>query len=123
MKTDIDYRKKVLKDKRKSHRNNLEKALFNRAKRRAIKHSLDFTISINNIIIPKKCPILEIDIIPGIKGNYLATPSLDRIDNTKGYTKENVQVISMLANSMKNAASKELLIRFSKNINKYINED
>ena len=35
------------------------------------------------------------------------SPSLDRLDNNKGYTKENISVISYKANRIKNDASFE----------------
>lgn len=122
MKVNSEHRNKILEQKRKSHKNNLERALLNRAKARAIKWNLEFNITIEDIIIPKKCPILNIDIIPGSKGDYMNTPSLDRINNNLGYVKENIAVISMLANSMKNAASIELLNTFITNLPKYINQ-
>ena len=41
------------------------------------------------------------------------SPSLDRMDNSKGYVKGNVQVISHKANSMKFSASKDELLKFA----------
>jgi hypothetical protein len=37
--------------------------------------------------------------------------SLDRIDNTKGYTKDNVQIISLLANLLKSKGTLDQLIK------------
>jgi hypothetical protein len=47
------------------------------------------------------CPILGIPIIKQ-KGRFKAnSPSLDRVNNKKGYVKGNVQVISWQANMLK----------------------
>lgn len=46
---------------------------------------------------------------------------MDKIIPEKGYVKGNVRVISALANLMKNNATIEQLINFSKNIISYIN--
>lgn len=48
-------------------------------------------------------------------------PSIDRIDNNKGYIKGNIIVMSRLANMMKNSANFNQLKMFSKNILKLIN--
>jgi hypothetical protein len=42
------------------------------------------------------------------------SPSIDRKDNTKGYTKDNVWVISQLANQMKSNATPEQLRAFAR---------
>lgn len=83
-----------------------------RAKRKGIK----FEISVSDIVIPEKCPLLEVELVRGTKGDYSQTHSLDRIISSKGYEKGNTQVLSMKANSMKNSATLDELLIFSKNI-------
>jgi len=82
------------------------------AKRRNLKFNIEYT----DIILPKKCPLLEKPL--NYKGNFQDPyyPTLDRIDNTKGYIKGNIMVLSRLANSMKNSACLNELELFSKNI-------
>ena len=63
---------------------------------------------------PKICPILEIELDWGKHGNQPNSPSFDRIDSTKGYIPGNVMIMSNLANKMKNNATPEQLVKFSK---------
>lgn len=101
---------------------NPERMLYRAAKDRSLKRGLEFNLDITDIVIPKVCPILGIDIViqagNGIRGGKPNSPSLDRIDNSRGYTKDNIQVISNLANSMKFTANPEQLKRFAEWINK-----
>jgi len=50
------------------------------------------------------------------KGRLPNSPSLDRIDPTKGYIKGNVEVISNLANTMKQNATPEELLAFAREV-------
>lgn len=93
--------------------------MFTAAKYRAEQKGIEFDIDIDDIIIPDKCPILECDFVYGTSNNYSYSPSLDRIDNSKGYIKGNIQVISSKANTMKNSATQEELVKFCKNILRY----
>ena len=86
------------------------------AKHRAKKRGLEFNIDFDDVIIPECCPVLGIPLQfkEGGHGGAPNSPSLDRIDNSKGYVKGNVQVISHLANSMKSTANEEQLLKFAK---------
>jgi hypothetical protein len=97
------------------------KRLWLNAKKRAETKNLDFNIELEDLTIPEFCPILNIPIFTGSKSNYDNSPSLDRINNELGYVKGNIKVISTLANTMKNKATIEQLLTFSKNIITYLN--
>jgi hypothetical protein len=81
----------------------IEKRLLYSARTRAKKNGLVCTITEDDIIVPEICPILLIKMyrVPGQR-QHGPSPSLDRIDNTKGYVPGNVRVISYRANTLKN---------------------
>ena len=92
---------------RDSHKNKL---WIGAAKQRAKEKGTEFSITESDLTIPEFCPILG---IPLIRVGTIATdnsPSIDRIDSTKGYIKGNVQVISKKANTLKNSSSLSELI-------------
>jgi hypothetical protein len=80
------------------------------AKHRASKKSLSFTISPSDILIPNKCPLLGIrlNLKPSNKRTW-NSPSLDRLDSTKGYDRDNILVVSWRANDLKADATLEEL--------------
>ena len=78
-----------------------EKALYRHAKTRAKKYNIIFTITLKNIHIPSFCPILGIALYRSAGSNKDHLPSIDRIIPEKGYTAENIQIISWLANRLK----------------------
>ncbi len=67
----------------------------------------------HDIDIPERCPILGIPLARGTQKQNDRSPSIDRIDNTKGYVPGNVQVISLKANRMKNDATDTELLLFA----------
>ena len=103
----------------KWYRTSTSRRLFNSAKRRAKVNGLDFNIEQEDIVVPKKCPALGIELAVGIGYAHDNSPSLDRIIPEKGYVKGNVIVVSHKANSIKNNATikdLEKVYRFYKNI-------
>ena len=77
-----------------------ERRLFNAARSRAAAKGREFDIELSDVVVPATCPVL---------GITMESPSLDRIDSSKGYVKGNVRVISARANMLKNNATVEEL--------------
>ena len=90
--------------------------IFNRARERAKLKSREFNLTVEDIYeawpADNKCPILKEPMKIGEP--RWSSPSIDRIDSSKGYTPDNIQIICTLANRMKNDATLEQLRRFSK---------
>lgn len=86
---------------------------------RAKERNLEFNIEVSDIIVPEICPVLNIPIILGKGRNNPNAPSIDRIDNSKGYTKNNIRVISLRANHIKNNATVEELEKILKYMKEY----
>ena len=81
-------------------RNTKEYKLWDSAKQRARKYNKEFNIELSDIVIPDMCPIFLMPIDKALTKLSNNSPSLDRVDNTKGYIKGNVCVISNKANSL-----------------------
>lgn len=96
---------------------NREKLLYHQAKSSAKRRGLEFSLEESDIVIPTHCPILGIELtkVRGA-GRIKSNVSLDRKDSTKGYTKENIWVVSDLANRMKSNANPEELLLFAQGI-------
>ena len=93
----------------------VESRMLNRARNRAKAKNELCNLEISDIKIPEYCPVLGIKLHRhfGKPGGRKDSPALDRIDNTKGYVKGNIWVISHLANMMKNSADKAELLKFA----------
>lgn len=87
-----------------------EKEMRDRARERARKTGVQFSIDVSNIVIPRACPVLGIPLIIG-GSRSPNSPALDRLDPDKGYVAGNVRVISDRANKLKSNCSIEELRR------------
>ena len=80
------------------------KVLLNQLKASAKKRGIEFdltTADIDDIGIPISCPVLGIP-LKFNKGKPLDNSiSFDRIDSTKGYTKDNIVIVSHRVNKLK----------------------
>jgi actin-related protein len=90
--------------------NNIERYLVQSARNRAKKYNLPFDITHEDVVVPEFCPYLGIKLVPF---SEWSSPSLDKIVPELGYVKGNIQVISTKANTMKNNATQDELVRFA----------
>ena len=103
--------------RRENYKRNIAKELFYAAKQRAKIKNISFTITLEDVIIPNKCPVFGINLD---HSDRLHAPTLDRVINELGYVKGNVQVISAKANRLKNNGTIEefqQIINYMKNGN------
>ena len=114
-----DNAEKMLKygrDYQKSRRQDFNyrlQMLINASKQRAKNKDRDHSITVEDIkaIYPSDgcCPIFGMKLEFNNAGFRENSPSIDRIDSTKGYTPNNIQIISWKANRIKGYASVEEL--------------
>lgn len=91
------------------YRRSIVKCMVTRAKQRAKKKGVTFSITEKDIVLPDKCPVLGILLEVGNGQVHDASPSLDRIRPDEGYIPGNVVIVSHRANTIKsNATIKEL---------------
>jgi len=95
--------------------------LLNASKQRAKLKGLEHTLTLEQLIniYPKdnKCPVFGTDLQFGDAGFRDHSPSIDKIDHNKGYTLDNVQILSWRANRLKVDATiqeLELLLNYMK---------
>lgn len=110
------YRSKMKQDKRYRL-----SCLLNSSKARAAEKQREHTLTLEDLLdlYPKDncCPVYGFELIWGDSGFRETSPSIDRIDSSKGYTKDNVQIISWKANRLKSYATLEdleILVSFMK---------
>lgn len=88
---------------------NPAKTIFRNVSKRARERGIPFNLIPSDIIIPEACPVFGTPFVYG----SVQTASVDRIDPNKGYSKNNIQIISQKANAMKSNASPEELKVFA----------
>jgi hypothetical protein len=90
--------------------NNPERTLLINARSRAKKQGIPFSITEDDVVITAVCPALGIPLVAGVGKPQDGSPSLDKINPSRGYVPGNVQVISYLANSIKYTATGEQIL-------------
>lgn len=86
--------------------------IWSASKHRARHNDIEFDLELEDVEIPSHCPALGVQMEHG--GKYSPNhPSIDRIDPNKGYTKDNIAVISRRANTIKSNATPEELLKIA----------
>jgi len=91
------------------------KVIYNRLKQSAKKRNIEFSLTLselNNISYPITCPVLGIPLRWNTGKPFDDSYSFDRVDSSKGYTIDNLQIISYLANKCKNNLTDEQMKKF-----------
>lgn len=91
---------------KEKYRINIEKILLWSAKARAKKKNLPFSIQLEDIVIPEKCPLCDVSLKVHDGQN---APSIDQIIIGFGYTSDNILVLCTGCNSRKKDATIEWL--------------
>lgn len=99
-------------------------SIYQAAKLRAKKANNRFNIKVEDIHCPEFCPVLgiKIDYRPNKGSNRRpsdASPSLDQIKPSKGYTKDNIMLISYRANTIKKDGTYEEHMKIAEFYEKY----
>lgn len=81
--------------------------LLAKARQRAIKRGVPFSLTLEDVVVPDVCPVLGIPLAIGDKVFGPNSPTLDRLRSDLGYEPGNVAVISFRANLIKNNATAE----------------
>lgn len=112
--SDISYKERRRLSTIEFIKRNPKQRLLSSSKSTAKKKGYLHTMSVDDITIPTHCPYLGVE-LTNIQNSFKVPTniSIDRIDSSKGYIPGNVQVISNLANRMKQEATEKQLIDFA----------
>lgn len=100
------------------HKKNPITTLLYYVKRRAQKNNIPFDLTNKDITIPKVCPVLGIPLTLRTRVNSAGcphddSPSIDRLIPELGYVKNNIIIVSMKANRIRNNSTIEELNKVS----------
>ena len=119
--------KAALRRAQRTYRSSLEgkaKARYRDIKRRAKQRGLSFDLTVDWILNKYKgpCELTGVDFVfktPGSKANRVFNPlsaSVDRIDNSLGYTKDNCRVILYCVNAFKGTMSDKQTLKIAEQL-------
>lgn len=114
-----DVSNRALENRKKSRKIDPRTQLLADARKRAKRKGMEYDLTKEDLVVPEVCPVLGLILEVGEGKRQPNSPSIDRIDNSKGYIRGNVAIISLRANALKNDGTIEEL----KAIVKYMEEN
>ena len=84
------------------------RTLFNQLKNSAKKRGIQFDLTVSDLCdmsFPITCPVFGFPLAFNNGKQQDNSYSVDRIDNTKGYQKDNIVIVSYKANKLKSTAT------------------
>lgn len=86
--------------------------LWHKTKKRAKRQGILFTLRLEDVPkIPRRCPVFGMVMtFEGSHQDKENTPTMDRIDNARGYVRGNITVVSWKANRIKSQLTVEEII-------------
>lgn len=105
-------REKRIEDHRRYSKLHPNRTHFTRARARAEKKGIVFTLKFSDVVWPEFCPVLGLRLERNSGGGPSDnSPTFDRIDSARGYVAGNVIVVSNKANRIKSNASVDEISR------------
>lgn len=112
---------KERKKRERTWKTDVKKILISNSRQRAKLAGLEHTLTKDDLVIPDKCPVFGFELKRERKNSWIASPSIDRIDNNRGYTPDNIIIVSRRANILKKDATieeLEMMANFYRNFKK-----
>jgi hypothetical protein len=117
-----NYRKEEYRKQREKYQADPRLGMLERARKRARRDGCAFELVLDDIVLPERCPLLGFRLVVNQGGLADDSYSLDKIDPAKGYVRDNIMVMSNMANAMKNRANPVELRMFCHNMLQIIGE-
>jgi hypothetical protein len=97
--------------KARSCKKTYARMIFEQIRWRARKRSIPFNLTVDDVVIPEKCPVLGFELVRSVGSIKYNSASVDRIVPELGYVKGNIIVVSLKANMIKTNAKVEDIIK------------
>ena len=98
---------------------NAAKILLQGVNARAKRAGRENTLTLTDIVIPDVCPVLGIPLHREERGTWMNAPSVDRIDSSRGYTPDNIIIVSRRANILKRDATPDEMRKLAEFYSRY----